>query len=161
MQESEGKPSRKSDEIASTPTRGQTAEVTPRLNATEREQANAKKAKHNKKNGLENYFGTGVRMPPPSLAGTPIDAAGKQRGESTRRERINARLNRGRTPTHATKGRTIRGGKARVPQGSPLRNPLPRVRMTNTLEGAKRRDRTTMHPLLTDPAEANQQTLSR
>ena len=80
MQESEGKPSRKSDEIASTPTRGQTAEVTPRLNATEREQANAKKAKHNKKKGLENYFGTGVRMPPPSLAGTPIDAAGKRRG---------------------------------------------------------------------------------
>ena len=80
MQESEGKPSRKSDKIASTPTRGQTAEVTPRLNATEREQANTKKAKHTKKKGLENYFGTGVRMPPPSLAGTPIDAAGKRRG---------------------------------------------------------------------------------
>jgi hypothetical protein len=80
MQDSEGKTSRKSDKIASTPTRGQTAEVTPRLNATEREQANAKKAKHNKKKGLENYFGTGVRMPPPSLAGTPINAAGKQRG---------------------------------------------------------------------------------
>ena len=77
MQEGEGKTSRKSDEIAKTPTRGQTVEVTPRMNATEREQANAKKAKHNKKKGLEDYFGTGVRVPPPSLAGTPTDAAGQ------------------------------------------------------------------------------------
>ncbi len=77
MQDSEGKTSRKSDEIATTPTRVQTAEVTPRLNATEREQANPKNAK---KKGLENYFGTGARVPPPSLAGTPTDAAGQRRG---------------------------------------------------------------------------------
>ena len=79
MQEGEGKTSRKSDEIAKTPTRGQTVEVTPRMNATEREQANAKKAKRDKKKGLEDYFGTGVRVPPPSLAGTPTDAVGQRR----------------------------------------------------------------------------------
>ena len=100
MQEGEGKTSRKSDEIAKTPTRGQTVEVTPRMNATEREQANAKKAKRDKKKGLEDYFGTGVRVPPPSLAGTPTDAVGI----------INL---------HATTARKIRGGTARLPRGHP------------------------------------------
>jgi len=80
MQDSEGK-SRKSDEITATPTRGQAAEVTPRPKASEREQANAKKAKHQRRKGLENYFGMGERVGPPSLAGTPTDAAGKRRGE--------------------------------------------------------------------------------
>ena len=80
MQDSEGK-SRKSDEITATPTRGQVAEVTPRPKASEREQANAKKAKHQRKKGLESYFGMGERVGPPSLSGTPTDAAGKRRGE--------------------------------------------------------------------------------
>ncbi len=59
MQDIEGKASRKSDEIAATPMRGKTAEVTPRL-ISEREQANAKKARQTTKKGLDNYFGTGV-----------------------------------------------------------------------------------------------------
>jgi len=80
MQDSEGR-SRKSDEITATPKRGQAAEVTPRPKTSEREQANAKKAKHQKKKGLENYFGMGERVGPPSLVGTPTDAAGKRRGE--------------------------------------------------------------------------------
>ena len=79
MQDSEGKVSRKSEEITSTPTRASSAEVTPRPAANERAQAQAKKAK---KKGLEDYFGAGARVPPPSLEGTPIDAAGKRRGET-------------------------------------------------------------------------------
>ena len=80
MQDAEGKASRKSDEIATTPMRGMTAEVTPRPFISEREQANTKKARQTMKKGLENYFGTGVRVPPPSLAGTPSDAAGRRQG---------------------------------------------------------------------------------
>jgi hypothetical protein len=79
MQNSEGKVMRKSEEITSTPTRASSAEVTPRPAANERAQAQAKKAK---KKGLEDYFGAGARVPPPSLEGTPIDAAGKRRGET-------------------------------------------------------------------------------
>jgi hypothetical protein len=52
----------------------------PRSNISEREQANAKKVRQTMKKGLENYFGTGVRVPPPSLAGTPSDAAGRHKG---------------------------------------------------------------------------------
>ena len=80
MQDNEGKTSRKSDEIAMTPMRGTAVEVTPQPNATKREQGNAKKAKQNKKKGLESYFGAGARVPPPSLDGTPTDAAGQPRG---------------------------------------------------------------------------------
>ena len=76
MQDNEGKTSRKSDEIAMTPTRG----TAVRPNTTEREQGNAKKAKQNKKKGLESYFGAGARVPPPSLDGTPTNAAGQRRG---------------------------------------------------------------------------------
>ena len=84
MQEGEGKVACKSDEIASTPTRGHSAEVTPRLTANKREQAKAKKIKQTKKKGLEGYFGTGACMPPPSLEGTPINAVGKRRGEEAK-----------------------------------------------------------------------------
>jgi hypothetical protein len=53
MQDAEGKASRKSDEIATTPMRGKTAEVTPRPSISEREQANTKKARQTMKKGLE------------------------------------------------------------------------------------------------------------
>ena len=78
-QDHEGKSSRKSDEIAMTPTRGTAAEVTPRQNNTEREQGNAKKSKQSRKKGLQDYFGAGARVPAPSLDGTPTDAAVQRR----------------------------------------------------------------------------------
>lgn len=78
-QDNEGKSSRKSDEIATTPTRGTAAEVTPRPPHTEREQGNAKKSKQSRKKGLQDYFGAGVRVPAPSLDGTPTDAAVQRR----------------------------------------------------------------------------------
>ena len=77
MQDIKGKTARKSEEITATPMRASSAEVTPRPMANERVQAQAKKAK---KKGLEGYFGAGARVPPPTLKGTPIDAAGKRRG---------------------------------------------------------------------------------
>ncbi len=77
MQDNEGKAVRKSEEITATPTRASLAKVTPRTTANERVQAQAKKAK---KKGLEGYFGTGARVPPPTLEGTPTDAAGKRGG---------------------------------------------------------------------------------
>lgn len=79
MQNEEGKASRKSDEIAETPRRGTMADVTPRSTISEREQANSKKARQVKKKGLENYFGVGARVPPPSLEGSPADAVGKRK----------------------------------------------------------------------------------
>ena len=79
MQNEEGKASRKSDEIAATPMRGTMADVTPRSTISEREQANSKKARQVKKKGLENYFGVGARVPPPSLEGSPADAVGKRK----------------------------------------------------------------------------------
>ncbi len=80
MQDAEGKASRKADEIAMTPMRGTTAEVTPRPPISEREQANTKKARQAMKKGLENYFGMGARVPPPSLEGSPSDAVGRRKG---------------------------------------------------------------------------------
>ena len=77
MQDSKGKVTRKSEEITSTSTRASSAEVTPRPITNEHAQAQAKKAK---KKGLEDYFGAGARVPPPSLEGTSIDAVGKRRG---------------------------------------------------------------------------------
>jgi hypothetical protein len=53
--------------------------VTLRPTVNERAQAKAKKKK-----GLEGYFGTGARVPPPNQEGTPIDAVGKRRGEEDR-----------------------------------------------------------------------------
>ena len=79
MQEGEGKATRKSDKIAPTPPRGTLAEVTSRPTVNKRAQAKAKKKK-----GLEGYFGTGARVPPPNREGTPIDAVGKRRGEEDR-----------------------------------------------------------------------------
>ena len=97
----------KSDKIAATPMRGKTAEVTPCLNITEREQANAKKARQTMKKGLENYFGTGVQVPPPSLAGTPSDAAGKRQGGEDKTP--NSREGEGRRmPTSGLKTPTVR-----------------------------------------------------
>ena len=77
MQDIKGKTVRKSEEITATPMRASAAEVTPQSMANERVQAQAKKAK---KKGLEGYFGAGARVPPPTLKGTPIDAARKRRG---------------------------------------------------------------------------------
>ena len=77
MQDIEGKTARKSEEITATPVRASAVEVTPHPMANEWVQAQAKKAK---KKGLEGYFGAGARVLPPTLKGTPIDAAGKKRG---------------------------------------------------------------------------------
>jgi hypothetical protein len=79
MQGGKGKAARKWDEITATPSRGQSVEVTPSLKANEREQAQAKKIKQTKKKGLEDFFGKGPRVPPPSKEGSPIDAARKRR----------------------------------------------------------------------------------
>ena len=107
MQDIEGKASRKSDEIAATPMREKTAEVTPRLNISEREQANAKKVRQTMKKGLENYFSTGVRVAPPSLAGTPSDAAGKRQGGEDKMP--NSKEGEGRwMPTSGLKTPTVR-----------------------------------------------------
>ncbi len=63
MQASKGKAACKCDKIAATPTRGKSVEVTPSLKANEREQTKAKKIK---KKGLEEFFGKGPRVQPPS-----------------------------------------------------------------------------------------------
>ncbi len=81
MQAREGKAARKCDEIASTPTRGKSAELTPNLKATEQEQAQAKKIK---KKGLEEFFGKGPRVQPPSREGTSIDVVVKKRGNKNK-----------------------------------------------------------------------------
>ncbi len=98
MQEGEGKATRKSDKIAPTPPRGHLAEVTPRPTVNERAQAKAKKKK-----GLEGYFGTGARMPPPNREGTPIDAVGKRRGKRTGRTFVQ-RERAGAHPTSRSMG---------------------------------------------------------
>ena len=107
MQDAEGKASRKSDEIATTPMRGKTAEVTPRPSISEREQANTKKARQTMKKGLENFFGTGARVPPPSLAGTPSDAAGRRQGGEGKAATSKEGEGR-RTPTTGLKTPTAR-----------------------------------------------------
>jgi hypothetical protein len=81
MQASKGKAARKCDKITSTPTRGKSAEVTPNLKATEWEQAQAKKIK---KKGLEEFFGKGLHVQPPSREGTPIDVVVKKRGNKNK-----------------------------------------------------------------------------
>ena len=105
MQEGEGKVTRKSDETAPTPPRGHLAEVTPRPTVNERAQAKAKKKK-----GLEGYFGTGARVPPPNREGTPIDAVGKRRGEE---DRTNVRTagEGGRTPDLTEQGHRDKSNK--------------------------------------------------
>jgi hypothetical protein len=84
MQAGEGKAARKSNKIAATPTRGPSAEVTPRLKVNEREQAQATKIKQARKKGLEDFFGQGPHVPAPSWEGTPIDAVVKRRGDKNK-----------------------------------------------------------------------------
>jgi hypothetical protein len=56
-----GKAAQKSDDIAGTPGRSKTMEVTPNAKkASEREQDRAKKLKQDKKNDLLKYFGYGA-----------------------------------------------------------------------------------------------------
>jgi hypothetical protein len=50
-------------QAVATPTRGKSVEVTPSLKGNEQEQAQAKKIK---KKGLEEFFGKGPRVQPPS-----------------------------------------------------------------------------------------------
>jgi hypothetical protein len=105
MQEGEGKATRKLDEIAPTPPRGNLTEVTPCPTVNERAHAKAKKKK-----GLEGYFGTGARVPPPNREGTPINAVGKRRGEE---DRTNAHTARGggRTPNQGHRGKSNKKGE--------------------------------------------------
>jgi hypothetical protein len=79
MQGGGGKLLCKSNKIATTPTRGSSAVVTPSTKMREREQANAKKVKQGKKKGLEEFFGQGPRVSAPSWEGTPINAIIQQR----------------------------------------------------------------------------------
>jgi hypothetical protein len=79
MQEGGGKSSRKSNEIATTPTQGPSAVIMLSTKASKREQANTKKIKQVKKKGLEAFFGQGPRVPGPSREGTPIDVVVQQR----------------------------------------------------------------------------------
>jgi hypothetical protein len=70
---------RKSAKIATTPTQGSSAVVTPSTKMREREQANAKKIKQGKKKGLEDFFGQGPQVSAPSREGTLINAVVQQR----------------------------------------------------------------------------------
>ncbi len=70
---------RKSNEIATTPTQGSSAVVTPSTKMREREQANAKKIKQGKKKGLEEFFSQGPWVSAPLWEGTPINAVIQQR----------------------------------------------------------------------------------
>ncbi len=81
MQASKGKAACKCDEIAATPTWGKSVEVTPCLKANKREQAQAKKIK---KKGLEEFFGKGPRVQPPSREGTRINVVVKRRGNKNK-----------------------------------------------------------------------------
>ena len=117
MQEGEGKATCKSDKIAPTPPRGHLAEATPRPTVNERAQAKAKKKK-----GLEGYFGTGARVPPPNREGTPIDAVGKRRGEEDRTNVCTAGEGR-RTPNlteHGHRDKSNKGGEGA--RGGTVRN---------------------------------------
>ena len=143
MQEGEGKAACKSDKIVSTPARGHSAEVTPCPTANERVQTKAKKKK-----GLGGYFGTGARMLPPNLKGTPFDAVGKRRGgedkanNCTREEGecslepkvdgYKAKSNKG--------GEANRGGTKRNLQSS-LRSHPAKAQTTDTPDKARRPDR--------------------
>ncbi len=69
----------KNNKIAETPARGPSAEVTPSMKISEREQAKAKKNKQGKKKGLANLFGQGPRAPALPREGTPINAVLQQR----------------------------------------------------------------------------------
>jgi hypothetical protein len=84
MQAGKGKAARKSNEITATPTRGPSAEVTPRLKVNKREQAQAKKIKQARKKGLEDFFGQGPCVPALSWEGAPIDAVVGQRGDENK-----------------------------------------------------------------------------
>ncbi len=79
VQASGGKSACKSNKIAKTPTQGSSAEVTPSMKSSEREQVIAKKIKQGKKKRLANFFGQGPRMPAPPREGTPINAVVQQR----------------------------------------------------------------------------------
>ncbi len=83
MQMNERKAACKCDKIAATPTQSISAEVTPNQKATEREQAKAKKIK---KKGLEEFFGKGPRVQPPSREGSPINAVIIKEEEPEHRE---------------------------------------------------------------------------
>jgi hypothetical protein len=69
-----GKRTRKIDEITATPSQEPAMEITPNAKPSGREQDPLKKGKHIKKKELEALFGTGDRVPPPSMKGTLIDA---------------------------------------------------------------------------------------
>ncbi len=69
----------KSGKITKTPMRNPSAEVTPSMKVSEREQAEAKKVKQVRKKELEEYFGKGPRVQAPSREGTPINTVLQQR----------------------------------------------------------------------------------
>jgi hypothetical protein len=69
--------SQKSEDIASTPARGQkgTGAVTPGDQPiSERVQQSSKKKREDQKKTTDQYFGGGERVPPPSKGGTPVQS---------------------------------------------------------------------------------------
>ena len=100
--------------------------MTPRPKASEREQANAKKAKHQRKKGLESYFGMGERVGPPSLSGTPTDAAGKRRGEGHKEGNDTRSRKQKGGYIHTTRGlKVTRGQKVDTRTGEVFKRPRP------------------------------------
>ena len=82
-----------------------------------------------KKKGLEGYFGTGARVPPPNREGTPIDAVGKRRGEEDRTNVCTAGEG-GRTPDLTEQGHRDNSNKGE--EGDKRGN---RKKSTPNLEG--------------------------
>jgi hypothetical protein len=79
MQASREKSACKSNKIAKTPLQDSSAEVTPSMKISKREQAKAKKIKQGKQKRMADFFGQGPRVPAPLQEGTPIDAGIQQR----------------------------------------------------------------------------------
>jgi hypothetical protein len=69
-----GKTTHKINKITATPSQEPAMEIMPNAKPCGREQDPPKKGKHIKKKELKALFGTGGRVPPPSMKGTPIDA---------------------------------------------------------------------------------------
>jgi len=105
------------------------------------------------KKGLANYFGTGVQVAPPSLAGTPSDAAGKRQGGEDKTP--NSKEGEGRRmPTSRLKTPTVR-----THTNSHQRRAEEDKQGEETADfpdEAKRLDRTMTRPHPTNPEKANQ-----
>jgi hypothetical protein len=73
----------KSNDITMTPARA-TRDIMPHKQTVERKQSTAKKSRSTRKQGLMAFFGEGAWVPPPSMDGTPTDAAKMHRTPKSR-----------------------------------------------------------------------------